>query len=129
MNFLFEKSHPKDLVDALRKVHELDVNRGVTLSFYDKTVNDQQLIKPVLFLFDYKKKGLDVTTEKYFQSGYGIIALKTDHEEKLNFFELSITLLGLWPKILKVASECNHPFVFTYRFKGQKLIEYMTCDT
>jgi hypothetical protein len=124
MNFLFEKSHPKDLVEALKKIHDLDESKGIVLSYYDNTIVESQLIKPVFFLFDYKKKGLDVPTENMFHEGYGIIALKTDLEEKLNFFDLSITLFGLWPKILKAATENSHPFVFTYRYKGNKLNKY-----
>lgn len=121
MNLLFDKSYPKDLVEVLKQIHELDTSHCHTLAYYDKSINESALQKPVVFLFDYKKHGLDVTTQKLFESGYGIIALKTDRIQKLDFFDLSVTLLGLWPKILRATREHAHPFVLTYRFKGQHL--------
>ena len=65
-----------------------------------------------------------MTTEKLIESGFGVVALKTHREENLDFFDLSVTLMGLWPKILNATKERQHPFVLTYRYKSAKLIEY-----
>jgi len=123
MQILFEKTHPKDLVEALKLVHQSDDNKSYVLSYYDKSVDEKLLQQPILLLFDYKSKGLDVTTEELYKSGYRIFAMKTKRKEKLDFFQLSLTVLGLWPKILKTISEKDSPFVFTYRYCGSRLVQ------
>ena len=123
MQILFEKTHPKGLVEALKLVHQSDDNKSYVLSYYDKSVDEKLLQQPILLLFDYKSKGLDVTTEELYKSGYRIFAMKTKRKEKLDFFQLSLTVLGLWPKILKTISEKESPFVFTYRYCGSRLVQ------
>lgn len=123
MQILFEKTHPKDLVEALKLVHQSDDSKSYVLSYYDKSIDEKSLQQPILLLFDYKSKGLDVTTEELYKSGYRIFAMKTKRKDKLDFFQLSLTVLGLWPKILQVISEKKSPFVFTYRYSGSRLVK------
>lgn len=122
MQILFEKTHPKDLVEALKLIHQSDESKSYVLSYYDKSIDEKLLQQPILLLFDYKPKGLDVTTEELYKSGYRIFAMKTKRKEKLDFFQLSLTVLGLWPKILKAINEKEAPFVFTYRYCGSRLV-------
>lgn len=121
MQILFDRSHPKYLLEALKLVHKLDQQGEVALVYYDKSIDEQALNKPVLFLFDYSKKGLEVTTEKYYSSGYRVFALKTKRGEKLNFFELSLTVLSVWPKVLNILTKQDNPFVYTYKTNNYNL--------
>ncbi|MGC4035222.1 MAG: hypothetical protein QM764_04610 [Chitinophagaceae bacterium] len=122
MEILFEKSHPKDLVEALKLVHQSDESGSYVLSYFDKSIDEKSLHQPILLLFDYKQRGLEVTTEELFKSGYRIFALKTKREEKLDFFKLSLTIIGLWPKILQVIIDTQSPFIFTYKYCGSRLV-------
>src|SRR5690349_19599074 len=99
MEILFEKTYPKNLVDALKLVHQIDAAKSFSLFYYDKSVDDSKLFAPVVLLFDYNKRGLAATTENLYQLGFRIFAMKTRPEEKLDFYKLSMTVLGLWPKI------------------------------
>jgi len=123
MEILFEKSHPKDLVEALKLVHKSDGSNSYVLSYYDKTIDEKSLQQPILLLFDYKSKGLEITTKELYKSGYRIFAMKTKRKDKLDFFNLSLTVLGLWPKMLQIANEKKSPFIFTYKYCGSRLID------
>jgi hypothetical protein len=121
MQILFEKTHPKDLVEALKLVHQTDDAKTFLLSYYDKTIDDSKLKQPILLMFDYNKKGLEPTTEELYKLGFRIFAMKTKREEKLDFFKLSLTVLGMWPKIIDTVKEDNSPFICTYKYGGHKL--------
>lgn len=121
MQILFEKTHPKDLVEALRLVHQTDESKSYNLSYFDKSIDEKKLQHPVLLLFDYNRKGLEVTTEELYNSGYRIFALKTKRKDKLDFFELSLTVLGLWPKVMQILKQNDSPFVYTYKYCGSRL--------
>jgi hypothetical protein len=121
MDILFEKTHPKNLVEALQLVHQTDESGGFTLSYYDKSIDDSKLKQPVLLLFDYSKKGLEITTEELFKLGYRIFAMKTRREEKLDLFKLSLTILAIWPRIIDTIRGESSPFVCTYKYGGHKL--------
>jgi hypothetical protein len=122
MEILFEKTYPKNLVDALMLVHQTDAAKSFSLFYYDKSVDDSKLFAPVVLLFDYNKRGLSATTENLYQLGFRIFAMKTRPEEKLDFYKLSLTILGLWPKILETINEKKSPFVFTYKYCGSRLV-------
>jgi hypothetical protein len=121
MEILFEKTHPKNLVEALKLVHQTDESQSFSLSYYDKSIDDSKLKQPVLLMFDYNKKGLEATTEELYKLGFRIFAMKTKREEKLDFFQLSLTILSIWPKIIDTIAGNNSPFVCTYRYGGHKL--------
>lgn len=121
MEILFEKTYPKNLVEALKLIHHTDDAKTFSIFFYDKSVDDSKLFAPVVLLFDYNKKGLSPTTENLFDLGFRIFAMKTKREEKLDFFKLSLTMLGMWPKIIETITAESSPFVRTYRYGGQKL--------
>lgn len=121
MEILFQQTHPKNLVEALKLVHQTDDSNSFTLSYYDKSVDDSKLKQPVLLLFDYNKRGLEATTEELYKLGFRIFAMKTKREEKLDFFKLSLTILSIWPKIIETVKTENSPFVRTYKYGGQKM--------
>src|SRR4051812_19188966 len=121
MQILFEKTHPRDLVEALKIVHQTDEEQLFSLSYYDKSIDDSKLEQPILLMFDYNKRGLEATTEELYKSGFRIFALKTKRENKLDFFELSLTILALWPKFLAIAKENERSFIYTYKYRGNRL--------
>jgi hypothetical protein len=121
MVILFEKTHPKNLVEALKLIHQTDESGSFTLSYYDKSIDDSKLEQPVVLIFDYNKKGLETTTTELYKLGFRIFAMKTKREEKLDFFKLSLTVLNVWPKILTIVDQRKSAFVCTYKYGGKKL--------
>ena len=123
MQILFDKNHPKCLLEALSLVHKTDYSKSHNVSFYDKKVKESLFKDQVLFLFDYSKKGLEVTNEKYFESGYKIFLFKTNKKEPLNPFKLTLTIIGLWPQVLEIVKENTSPFIYKFKYCGKKLLK------
>jgi hypothetical protein len=123
MHLLFEKSHPNDLVDALKLIHQTDDLNRFTLMYFNKYVDDITLNLPVVFVFDNTPKGLAITTEKLYEEGFRVFALKTKKTDKLDFFKLSLTVLQIWPQIIDIAESNRLPFIYTYKYCGKKLFK------
>jgi hypothetical protein len=121
MEILFEKTYPKNLVEALKLIHQTDDTKTFSIFYYDKTVDDSKLFAPVVLLFDYNKKGLSPTTENLYDLGFRIFAMKTKREEKLDFYKLALTVVGLWPKILSTIESNKSAFIYTYKYGGNRL--------
>lgn len=113
-------NYPKNLVEALQLIHKLQVPNGFTITrtqqFEEKNISNK-----VVFLFDTGKRGIDVVTEKHYEAGFKVFAFKLNSTEHIDFFQLSLSTIHLWPKMLNAISEEKKPFVFTYNYNGTRL--------
>ena len=120
MQICLSKNYPKNLFQSLQLLHELQTNRHFTFH-WDKKLTDEDSGKTVVFIFDSSIKGLDNTTEEYFQKGYKVFAYKQKPKERIDLFEFSFTVLNLWDKILELLKSQDSPFIVTYKYKSKGL--------
>lgn len=112
-------NYPKNLVTALQLIHQLqnpmqlDISRAM---HFDDPDDDT-----VVFLFDRSKKGIDIVTEKHFEAGYKVFAFRLNSIDKIDLFQLSMTVITLWPKVVETLSTESSPFIFTYNYSGKNL--------
>ena len=112
-------NYPKNLVTALQLVHQLQNPPQLDISrtaHFEESGNDS-----VVFLFDRSKKGIDIVTEKHFEAGYKVFAFRLNSVDKIDLYQLSLTVITLWPKILKTLNGETQPFVFTYNYTSSTL--------
>lgn len=118
MNILFDNNYPKAVVEALKLIHSIGKGTTFTVTTWTK---GEEAEKPIVFIMDRSKTGIDVTTTKHFEAGYQVFAFKLNPGKKLDMFDLALTVLNLWPKVLETVSTDENPFVYTYRYGGRKL--------
>lgn len=120
MEVYFDTNYPKNLAEALRLLHALDDSKDFNIT---RTQNIENINKEnsVIFLFDNSKRGLDIITDKHFEDGYKIFAFKLSSTDGINFFQLTLITLQIWPKILNRISEETKPFVYTFNYNGKIL--------
>lgn len=121
MEILFDKAHPKSLVEALNLIEGLHVGEKYSVAFYDSTVNDATLQQPVLFRIDRQKKGIEPVTELLYESGFRVIALKLPQDKKMTLYDLSLAIISLWPKAISLIKEKGKPFICKSNNKLDKL--------
>ena len=122
MQICLEKIFPKNLVEALKKLHEIPApNRDTFNIYWDKHLGSKDIAKTIVFLVDRKSKGVNNITESYFKEGYRVFILKTAPSEKIDVFELSMTVLRIWPDILDIIAAESQPFIYSYKYRGKKL--------
>ena len=112
MDILFDRHHPKNLIEAIRLVQNLDTSDIHNLSFYDSAIKDEDLKNPILLRVDKNKRGIEPVTEILYENGFRVILLKFPAEQDLDIFDLSLTVISLWPKILSLLKEKQHPFIY-----------------
>lgn len=122
MEILFDRRHPNDLLEAIRLVQNMDSSDTHNISFYDSSTKDSELTEPVMILVDKKRKGLETTTEILFEKGFRVFALKLPLKN-FDCFDLSVTVLGIWPKVLDILKTKKSPFIYTYKYSGKKLVK------
>lgn len=122
MEILFDRNHPKSLVEAIRLIQNLDLAEEHTVAFYDTSTRDKELRNPVLLIVDKHKRGIEPTTEILYESGFRVFALKFPNQNP-DLFDLSLMVLGLWPKILSVLNEKNTPFIYKCQNQTKKLVK------
>lgn len=121
MVILFDTSFPKGLLNGLKEVHQIDEKKDFIIQHYDHTVDTKMIINPIVFLFDYSGKGIDVTTEGYFKAGYRVFVMKTKRRVKLDMYELALTVIKIWPEVLRKIEGCEKPFVYGYKYQSRKI--------
>lgn len=120
MRLYLDTNYPKNLTEALRLIHETQQPAEYEI-IRTQSFDESDVHQTVVFLFDKSKKGIDVVTQKHFEFGYRVFALKITSKERFDFFELSLTIIRMWPKILDTIKSEKNPFVFTYNYKGTSL--------
>ena len=121
MQICLEQNYPKNLVSALQLIHKINSSSQDIQIHWDKKLTESDSATTVVFLFDRGKRNLDLTTEWYYEKGFKVFAFKSSSADKLNPFELSLTILGMWRKILGIINVTKSPFVVTYTYQGKSL--------
>jgi len=122
LKIFIDINYPKRLVDALLKIHalqkkaEFEIIRGSFLA-----VDSPELENAIFLLVDNKNRGVEITTLKHYEDGYRVIACKTGDVEKVDRFEFSMTVLRVWPSIIEKAKQIHSPFLFTFKYGGNRL--------
>jgi hypothetical protein len=120
MKIYLDNNFPKRLAEAIGLIQSLQIPQEYEI-LRTQDIDKSETEDVVLLLFDNKKKGLDIVTEKHFESGYKVIAFKKGLAEKLNLYDLALTTIRLWPKMLQVIKGENDPFIFTYSCNSKSL--------
>jgi len=120
MKLYLDTNYPKNLAEALQLIHKLETPQNFEV-IRTQQFDENDASNSVVFLFDRSKRGIDIITEKHYKAGYKVIAFKLSSTARIDFFQLSLTTLKLWPKILNKIAETNTPFIFTYSYNGKSL--------
>ena len=115
-----DNNYPKNLAEALRLLHELQQPQDFEI-IRTQDIENVDVKNSVIFLFDKSKKGLDIITDKHFEAGFKVFAFKLNSTDAINFFQLTLMTLRLWPKVLYTINEENNPFVYTFNYNGNVL--------
>ncbi len=107
------------ITTILHDLHELQkVKKYEIIKWQNLDEADIDLKTSIFLMTDNEKKGLSVSTLKHHESGYRIVACKLP-KTKLDFFELGMSVLKVWPYIIEKSNNDN--FFFTFKYGGKKL--------
>ena len=120
MKLYLDTNYPKNLAEALQLIHKLETPQNFEI-LRTQQFDENDASNSVVFLFDRSKRGIDIVTEKHYKAGYKVIAFKLSSTARIDFFQLSLTTLKLWPKILNTITEESNAFIFTYSYNGKTL--------
>jgi hypothetical protein len=120
MEVYFDLNYPKNLAEALKLVHNLDESKNLSIQ-RTQLIEDIDKENSIVFLIDSAKRGIDIVIDKHFEDGYRVFAFKLNSTDDINFFQLTLMTLKLWPKILHTVSEETDPFVYTFNYNGKYL--------
>lgn len=103
----------------LYDLHELQKVKKYEIIKWQNLDEAEIDLKTSIFLMtDKEKKGLSVSTLKHYESGYRIVACKLP-KTKLDFFELGMSILRVWPFIIEKST--NEDFLYTFKYGGKRL--------
>lgn len=115
-------NYPKRLVDVLIKIHELQREQQYELIYNSNyEVGSTEIDSAIFLLLDNKKRGVEITTQKYFEDGCKVFACKTGEVDKIDRFEFSMTVLRVWPHIIEKATNEEEPCLYTFKYGKRKL--------
>lgn len=107
------------ITTILYDLHELQKVKNYEIIKWQNLDESEIDLKTSIFLMtDKEKKGLSVSTLKHYESGYRIVACKLP-KDKLDFFELGMSVLRVWPYIIEKSSKDD--FLFTFKYGGKRL--------
>jgi len=115
-----DTQYPKNLAESLQLLHDLQYPKEYEIIRTNR-VEEQGEEHAVILLFDRTKKGIDIITEKHYDAGFKVFAFKLNLVNCLDLYQLSLSTLHLWPKMLEAISKENNPFIFTYKYQGSNL--------
>lgn len=117
--------HPnfsQKLTAILNDLHQLQKVKKIEIVKWQNIDEEEIDFKNAIFLLtDKAQKGLSISTMKHYESGYRIVACKLP-KDKLDFFELGMSVLRVWPYILEKST--NDKFLFTFKYGGRKLTAF-----
>ncbi|MEX0684364.1 MAG: hypothetical protein WD267_12995 [Balneolales bacterium] len=123
MNIYLDRQYPKNLARALQLLHTISKSDRFTIIYKDKKLVDLDKNNTIVFLFDPAKNGIAPTTIKHYEAGYQVFAFMTRTADKTNLFTLSLQVLSLWKKIIKIIESNRDPFVCTYGYRGMNICQ------
>lgn len=121
LKILIDPNFPDELVNALKAIHELQVELKFEIhSWYEGVENQFPLSESVFLAVDHFKKGISEIMIKLLEEGYRLFIMKIDNG--IDFFEFSMTVLRIWPFVIeKSVNDSLGPFCYTFRYGGRKL--------
>ena len=123
LRIYIDENYPKRLVEILVDLHELQREKFYELIYGSfPNANTGESDNAILLLLDFKeKKGLEITTLKHYEDGGRVIACKAGLAKKFDRFEFAMTVLRVWPFIIDKAKEEYEPFLYTFKYGGNRL--------
>ncbi len=107
------------MTSILEQLHNLQKERKYEIIRWQNIDENKIDLKRSIFLMtDREKKGLSVSTMKHYESGYRIVACKLP-KDKLDQFELSMSVFRVWPHIIE--KSINDKFFYTFKYGGKNL--------
>lgn len=121
LNILIDPSFPDELVDSLKGIHELQVEKKFEIHSWSDGVERQFPLSESVFLaIEYSKRGLSEVVVKQLEEGYRMFLMRLG--TRLDFFEFAMTVLRVWPFIIEKAEKSGRDiFCYTFRYGGRKL--------
>ena len=123
MTICLSKSYPKKLVEALQLLHSINPHDAFEIT-WDKDLSNEDAKNTVVFLVDRRLKGLEASTEKYLQNGFKVFALKISPHDKVDLFQIAITVMGIWSKVLHTVKTNPQPFGYRFHSTSTRLIPF-----
>lgn len=128
MEILFDKNHPKSLVEAIRLIQNMDLEEEHTVMFYDTSTKDNELKNPVLLKVDRHRRGIEPATEILYENGFRVFALKFPNQDP-DLFELALMVIELWPKMIWHAKNNSNPFIYKCNLQSGRLLPFSSAVT
>ncbi len=120
MQIHIDQNYPKNLVEALKALHTMQRDEKIEI-LWNSDLSKIDIQSSIIFLFDSGRKGLDAATEIHFKTGFKVVVFKRHSTKEFDFFNLSLTVLRLWPQLIEEIIEKKDPYVFSYRYRSKKL--------
>jgi hypothetical protein len=122
MQILFDPGHPNSLLSALQQVQASDPKKAYELSlFEDDTASTEVEPTVVLWLVRHPRK-IDPRINFLYEQGFRVFAIKRPAKKLYPSYELSVAILGLWPRMLEVLKKQQSKCIYTYHCESRKLI-------
>lgn len=118
MIIYIDENYPSELVEMLMKLHSLPGADSFEI-IYRQNFEEIKSSNPVVFIFDQKRRGLELTTLEYFNEGSKVFAFKLPPNSKHNPFKFCLALLSLYPKFLFYIKKKENPFVCSFTSSGR----------
>lgn len=119
MTLYFHSDYPETLIGTLKKLHRLPgSDKAIQIVHREGKLEDFDMNETILFLMDSNSRGVSIPTKKHLESGYKVFVFR-DTEENVNLFQLVITILSYWKKILSEIEKLNGPYMKTFSYKSR----------
>lgn len=120
MQIHIDQNYPRNLAEALKILHAMQGTEKVEI-LWNSDLSKVDSKNSIIFLFDTGRKSLDIATEIHFRAGYRVVAFRRHSTKNFDFFNLSLTVLRLWPQFIEEVIEEKQPYVFAYRYRSKKM--------
>lgn len=120
MQIHIDQNYPRHLAEALKSLHTMQRADTVEI-FWNSDMSKVDVKNSVIFLFDNGRRELDIATDLHYKAGYKVVVFTRHSTKYYNFFNLSLTVLRLWPQFIEEVITEEQPYVFAYRYRSKKL--------
>jgi hypothetical protein len=118
-----DPNYPPSVVKILQDIHALHKEKIVIiLTWNEGNISEEDRVNGVFMVMDFQKRGFSIPILKQAQDGYKTIVCKGG--EKMERFELMMTILGVWPKILKEIDDTNEKILLSFKYGRRNLVHY-----
>lgn len=118
-----DSNYPLPVVRVLQDIHSLQEEERVLISTWsDESIPEEEIENAFFLIMDFQKRGFSIPVLKQAQDGYKTIVCKCG--EKMERFELMMTVLRVWPKIFEELKNPNGKTLLSFKYGGKKLVPY-----